>query len=109
MGQRLNIEIKNKEKVLANSYYHWSGYSDSAVDLAVTIIKKFDYIKRWKLEPYIKNQDLLFAIRLLEETDAGIVAIEEARELLEDETMNLKLRSYKDRNSGCIRNNRRRY
>lgn len=27
MGQRLNIEITDGEKTLANSYYHWPAYS----------------------------------------------------------------------------------
>jgi hypothetical protein len=28
MGQRLNIEIVKNGDVLANSYYHWSGFSN---------------------------------------------------------------------------------
>ena len=33
MGQRLNIEIKKDSKVLANSYYHWSAYTSSALQM----------------------------------------------------------------------------
>lgn len=109
MGQRLNIEIVKNGEVLANSYYHWSGYSNSAVDLTIKIIEEFEYIKKCKVEQYIKNQDLLFAIRLLEETGAGVNDIEETRKLLEDQTMNLKLKPCKDRNEGIIRNNRARH
>ncbi|MBR6688789.1 MAG: hypothetical protein IKL68_02095 [Clostridia bacterium] len=109
MGQRLNIEIVKNGGVLANSYYHWSGYSNSAVDLTIKIIEAFDYVKRCKVEEYIKNQDLLFAIRLLETTGAGLNDIEGTRKVLEDQTMNLKLQPCKDRNEGIIRNNRRRY
>lgn len=28
MGQRLNIEIHENGKCLANAYYHWSGYTE---------------------------------------------------------------------------------
>ena len=34
MGQRLNIEIHNNGELLANCYYHWSAYTDSALELA---------------------------------------------------------------------------
>ena len=109
MGQRLNIEIVKNGEVLANSYYHWSGFSNSAVNLAIEIIKHFEYIKKVKVEQYIKNQDLLFAIRLLEETGAGVDDIEQTRSILEDITMNLKLQPCKGRNEGVIRNYRKRY
>lgn len=104
MGQRLNIEILKNGKVLANSYYHWSAYSDSAINLAIMIIKGFDYIKRNKCEEYIENQDLLFAIRLLEATGAGVTDIEKTRKLLKDSTKNLKLNYCEGRNEGIIRN-----
>ena len=34
MGQRLNIEIQNNGELLANCYYHWAAYTDSALELA---------------------------------------------------------------------------
>ena len=39
MGQRLNIEIWNEGKRLANAYYHWSGYSFSTLYETMKIIK----------------------------------------------------------------------
>lgn len=102
MGQRLNIEILKNGEVLANSYYHWSGFSNSAINLTIHIINNFDYIKKYKVEEYIKKQDLLFAIRLLEETGAGVNDIEKTRKLLEDQTMNLKLKPCINRNEGII-------
>lgn len=102
MGQRLNIEIVKKGKVLANSYYHWSGFSNSAVNLVIQIIQNYEYIKKYNVEGYIKNQDLLFAIRLLEETGAGLENINVARNILEDETMNLKLKQCHGRDEGII-------
>lgn len=102
MGQRLNIEIVKNGEVLANSYYHWSGYSNCAINLAIQIINNFEYIKKHKVEKYIKNQDLLFAIRLLEETGAGIENTNRARRLLKDETDNLKIKECEGRNEGII-------
>lgn len=40
MGQRLNLSINKNGKVLANCYYHWSGYTNSAIQKCK---------KHWKL------------------------------------------------------------
>ena len=71
MGQRLNIQIEannptsDKTEVLANCYYHWSGYTSSAMELVNEIV-----------ESGIYNLDILDpvekAIRLLEATGAGL-------------------------------------
>ena len=71
MGQRLNIQIEandtdtNETKVLANCYYHWSGYTSSAMELVKEIVDSGIY-----------NLDILDpvekAIRLLETTGAGL-------------------------------------
>lgn len=102
MGQRLNIEIVKNGRVLANSYYHWSGFSNSAINLVIRIIQNYEYIKKYNVEKYIKNQDLLLAIRLLEETGAGLNNTDIARNILKDETMNLKLKECQGRNEGII-------
>lgn len=102
MGQRLNIEIVKNGKILANSYYHWDGYSDCSINHAVKIIQDFNYIKRCKVESYIENQDLLFAIRLLEDTGAGFDYIEKSRKFLKDSTNHLKLAKCVGRNEGII-------
>lgn len=65
MGQRLNIEIKKKGKVLANSYYHWSAYTSSAAVLTLKVCK---YLLNHK---NISDSKLL-AIRALESTGAGL-------------------------------------
>ena len=71
MGQRLNIQIEatdtdtNETKVLANCYYHWSGYTSSAMELVNEMVNSGIY-----------NLDILDpvekAIRLLEATGAGL-------------------------------------
>ena len=71
MGQRLNIQIEatdtdtNETKVLANCYYHWSGYTSSAMELVKEIVDSGIY-KLDILDPVEK------AIRLLEATGAGL-------------------------------------
>ena len=76
MGQRLNIEIKSKGKVVANCYYHWSAYTRSALQLTKEIISNFDSIQ--------DNDDVERAVKLLESTgagysdrDAGLIATDE--------------------------------
>lgn len=99
MGQRLNIEIVNsKEKgdVLANCYYHWSGYTSSSL-LLVGIV--FDVLK-----PMVKEYGITkkMAINVLEETGATLTSeeLDEVNKLypgefsLEDVTVN--------RNNGLI-------
>ena len=64
MGQRLNIEIWNEGKRLANAYYHWSGYSFSTLYETMKIIKARE-----------NNMDKVYeldAIHLLEVTGAGL-------------------------------------
>lgn len=66
MGQRLNIEIHKDGQVLANAYYHWSGFTSSSLVLLKTIV----------LEgiPIVKHpdSDVLYAVWLLQTTGAGI-------------------------------------
>lgn len=101
MGQRLNIEITKNGNVLANSYYHWSAYSDCALNITTKIIMEYDYIKR-NLETS-HNEDLLFAIKLLEETGAGMNEEEMAiakEKIGYDEF--IKFKECKNRNEGII-------
>ena len=44
MGQRLVIDIRDNEKVLANAYYHWSGYTGSAIELTNQILDNIDHV-----------------------------------------------------------------
>ena len=96
MGQRLNIQIEandidtNETKVLANCYYHWSGYTSSAMELVKEI-----------LDSGIYNLDILDpvekAIRLLEATGAGL-----AEDELTDTYNTPKYKVSTDRNMGLI-------
>ena len=67
MGQRLVINITDKDgKSLANAYYHWSGYTNSAASTLMDMLDNYDELK----EQYKDKKEL--AIRLLEETGAGL-------------------------------------
>ena len=70
MGQRLNIEIKRKKdnKILANSYYHWSAYTYPSLELADEIVENiYDIVINDKVSDEIK------AIQLLQTTGAGLL------------------------------------
>ena len=103
MGQRLNIEIKRKDKLLANAYYHWSAYTTSASELTINIINRFDKIMN-------KNcSDTAKAILLLQTTGAGLEVsgvndeLEYAKENLEDNEETFELfKTQDDRNEGLI-------
>ena len=96
MGQRLNIQIEandtntNETKVLANCYYHWSGYTSSAMELVKEIVDSGIY-----------NLDILDpvekAIRLLETTGAGL-----AEDELTDTYSTPKYKLATSRNDGLI-------
>lgn len=66
MGQRLNVEIWNNGEVLSNAYYHWSAYTKSAAQI---VNRALDYIKS---NPIRDDNYLLYAIRILEATGAGL-------------------------------------
>ena len=96
MGQRLNIQIEANDtdtyetKVLANCYYHWSGHTSSAMELVKVIVDSGIY-NLDTLDPVEK------AIRLLEETGAGL-AIDE----LTDTYNEPKYKVATSRNDGII-------
>lgn len=58
MGQRLNLEIKNNKEVLANCYFHWSGFSSSSLNLTKQVI---EYVSTHEVSADVKG-----AIEVLE-------------------------------------------
>ena len=69
MGQRLNIQFEDNTGVLANAYYHWSGYTSSAMLLTNEIISS-DLIDDTSISNKVK------AVKLLELTGAGLTSDE---------------------------------
>lgn len=86
MGQRLNLSINKNGKVLANCYYHWSGYTNSAMQKAQQALA---FLDDQEGEIGVKE-----AVLALKETGATIDA-ENAKDYVEpDEIIN--------RNEGII-------
>lgn len=93
MGQRLNIEIWNKGKCLANAYYHWSAYTDSSCELVLKLLDTATGIG------YPENNRE--AIKLLEHTGAGLT--EEERYEMQQRGYDIEeFRPCIDRNNGLI-------
>lgn len=96
MGQRLNLEIWNNGKVLANAYYHWSAYTLSAAEVVKTAL---NYIKNNTVE---NENILLYAIRVLEATGAGLTEQEIKYAEKTDCLKNKNFSPCKSRNHGLI-------
>lgn len=101
MGQRLNLEIRKKEKVLANAYYHWSAYTQSAFELTAEVVRFISANRS------IIKDDKLLAIRALESTGAGIPDWNtESSELQRIHNIRkysaIEFEPFKDRNEGII-------
>lgn len=65
MGQRLGLEIVLNGNILANAYYHWSGYTVPAAKLAEQVIS---YIRNHQDK---ENNKLLLTVKALNYTGAG--------------------------------------
>lgn len=90
MGQRLNIEIKRGDTLLANAYYHWSGYSGSAVEMTLDILNYMDN------NPQYNTEDVLYAIRILESTGAGLTDFNPTEEEKESQKKFYGEKAYKE-------------
>lgn len=90
MGQRLNIQFENNTGVLANAYYHWSGYTSSAMLLTNKIISS-DLINDTSISNKVK------AVKLLELTGAGLT-----RDEFNDDFPSHLYKESKSRNEGLI-------
>ena len=67
MGQRLNLQIEDYGVAIANAYYHWSAYTESAARL---VVEALDVI--CDAPPMKTDSDKIeTAIRALTETGAG--------------------------------------
>lgn len=64
MGQRLNIEIKENNELLANALYQWSGFTSASLVLTQCILDNVENIKY--------DDPVAKAIKLLECTGAGM-------------------------------------
>lgn len=67
MGQRLNLEITYKGECVANAYYHWSGFSDSALNTILDACCAYE--KDFAVD---KESATILAVLMLEATGAGL-------------------------------------
>ena len=90
MGQRLNIELLNDGKLLANCYWHWKGYTRTAIELTDNIIQS----KLAEAEPTVET-----AIRIFQSLGAGVLTTDfvSAKSLIGEEAV-----VGTDRNFGLI-------
>lgn len=91
MGQRLNIEIISDGTVLANCYYHWSAYTQSALELTKIILDSLEGVND---EKNIVDK----AVLLLQATGATLLQEEYA---VSSKNENF-LKYQPNRNSGLI-------
>lgn len=95
MGQRLNIEIEENDEVLANAYYHWSGYTSSALEITKIILNNL-------LKVNYENRTIN-AVKLLETTGAKLTKNEITYILKEiPEANKFSFEVATDRNEGLI-------
>lgn len=97
MGQRLNIEIHNNNGVLANSYYHWGAYTNTALDYTQKITDVYSHIDKETCN------DLKLAVMLLQATGAGIGKGEYDAILSDSRFCGIHLEDSKSRNDGIIK------
>lgn len=78
MGERLNISITKGDKVIANSYFHWSGFTISALELTNKVMFALG-----SLNPAWFKDEQYYAIAVLQHTGAGLcfITVEKLQEL----------------------------
>lgn len=96
MGQRLNLEIRKKGKILANSYYHWSAYTPDSFRL---INIAYDYIT---MNHHKENDDVMLAVHALESTGAGMEDCELTEVYKQRKYAGVEFKKATDRNEGLL-------
>lgn len=98
MGQRLNIEFYVNNKAIVNCYYHWSGFSDSAMLHTRELIH---HLQDYDFSNMPEDEVKFIVIRALEDFGArlGKNDIEEARNIYPERKFS---NDDIDRNEGLI-------
>lgn len=92
MGQPLVIEIYSDKTLLASAYYHWSEYTQSALELAKNILRF--------LNNNSENNQQLKAIKAFEYVGSGLV--EQSLTLAKKKFQNVPFKEVINRNYGLI-------
>ena len=98
MGQRLNIEFYVNNKAIVNCYYHWSGFSDSAMEETRCLIH---HLQDYDFSNIPENEIKFIVIRTLEDFGARLKDkdLEEAKKLYPERKFS---NDDMDRNEGLI-------
>lgn len=102
MGQRLVVEIRKTDKEiggfrsLAAAYYHWSAYTEDAIDLTLFLIDKYNELR----EKY--TDDLELAVRMLEASGAGLWPEEKIFIEQDNMLLNFDIQDCENRNKGLL-------
>ena len=98
MGQRLNIEFYVNNKAIVNCYYHWSGFSDSAMAHTQCLIH---HLQDYDFSNIPENEIKFIVIRTLEDFGARLKDkdLEEAKKLYPERKFS---NDDMDRNEGLI-------
>lgn len=71
MGQRLNISIRENDKILASGYWHWGGYTDSALGILSEMIETInEFNESGNCKDYYSSTEI--AIGFLESCGCGV-------------------------------------
>lgn len=113
MGQRLVVNITSNGDILANAYYHWDAYTETAAEQTVSIVSHIESARKLARQLLFfntnipledpdryKNLDKLTAYLILESTGAGIEKDDE--EELNKIVENYNYRKGNNRNEGLI-------
>lgn len=98
MGQRLNIEFYVNNKAIVNCYYHWSGFSDSAMEETRRLIH---HLQDYDFSNMPEEEIKFIVIRALEDYGARLekTDLEEAKKLYPERKFS---NEGIDRNEGLI-------
>ena len=94
MGQRLNIEITNRNGCIANCYYHWSAYTFSSIAMTRQILAAIDEDD--------EEFGTEYAVMLLERTGGGVDEEERERIKADARYSGMHFNECSDRNRGLI-------
>lgn len=94
MGQRLNVEIISGSKPICATYFHWSGYTSSSIEIANDVINAFKDIEQVTIPEVYK--------RMKEACKGSSVTPQEANNIKSSLGIELTPKKFVNRNDGLI-------
>ena len=94
MGQRLNVEIISGGKPICATYFHWSGYTSSSIEIAKDVIESFKDIEQVTIPEVYE--------RMKKACPRSSVTFEEANDIKSNLGIELIPEKFVNRNDGLI-------